>query len=91
MHGLAEGPEHLTLFGHVDALEGIYIGRVDGEKLGELLQPFGHAMVEGRELAQMFGDLGQLPVALAQQTVRDHEGDVLTGDAHLFETVAHAA
>ncbi len=64
---------------------------MDGEELCELFQALGHAAVEGRELAQVFSNAGQLLVGLAQQTMGDDVGDILAGNTHLFEAIAHPA
>jgi len=91
VHRPAKGLEHVTLLNHVDALKGLDVGRVDGEEPGKLVQTLGHAAVKGRELAQVLGDAGHLLVGLAEQPVGDDVGDVLAGDAHLLEAVAHPA
>ncbi len=72
-------------------LEGLDVGRMDGKELSKLVQPLGQTAVEGRELAQMLRDAGQLLVGLAQQPVGDDVGDVLAGDTHLFKAITHAA
>ena len=82
--------EHLALLGHIDLLECLQVGRVDGEELYEAIQLLIHGPVELHELGEVFPDVALLLRGLLQESIRHDERDILSGDPKLKEPVLHS-
>ena len=86
-HLVRERRQDLPLLHQRHLLEGLQVGRVDGEQRDERLQVLSHPVVGGRERLEVLSDHRPLLWRLAQQALLHHVGDVFPGDADLREAL----
>ena len=90
-HAHGQGLEHLALFHHGDALEGVDVIGMHREEPDELV----HALIEPAVVFgkghQVVSDLGLLLGGLLEQTLGHDEFHVAAGNEDLLEAVLHPA